>query len=155
MSKGLLAAAGAVWLGVLLASLSPTARGEALSDDKPFADAHILLQISDADTARQSLVLDIANNLNKHYGSQDMVDIQIVAFGPGVSLLYADGNANAVRITSLLAHGVRFYGCGNTLDTIERRERRRPEILKGVEIVQTGVAYMVEQIQNGYVHVHP
>jgi intracellular sulfur oxidation DsrE/DsrF family protein len=128
---------------------------ELLSEEKPFAQAHVILQVSQADTNRHSLTLDIANNLSKHYGGQDMVDIEIVAFGPGVPLLFAKDNPQRDRIKSLMEHGVRFFVCGNTLDTIERRTSSRPEIVNGVELVQTGVAFMIDEIQRGYVHVQP
>ena len=50
---------------------------------------------------------------------------------------------------------VRFYVCGNTLDTIERRDGSRPALIDGVETVQTGVAFMIDEVQKGYVHVYP
>jgi hypothetical protein len=53
-------------------------------DDKPFAAAHILLQLSDGDEAVQTRVLNVASNLLKHYGGPDLVDLEIVAFGPGI-----------------------------------------------------------------------
>jgi intracellular sulfur oxidation DsrE/DsrF family protein len=128
---------------------------EALSEDKPFAEAHIIFQVSDAEPVHYQAVLDIANNLTKHYGGPDMVDIEVVAFGVGVPMLYAQDNPNEERITSLMAHGVRFYVCGNTLDTIERKKGKRPVIIDGVEVVQTGVAFMIEEIERGYLPIHP
>ena len=132
-----------------------TAWGEvALNEDKPFADTHVILQVSQSDPTRHGLTLDIANNLAKHYGGSDMVDVEIIAFGGGVPMLFA-GSALGARIHSLMAQGVRFYVCGNTLDTIERRDGKRPRILSGVETVQTGVAFMVEEMKLGYIHVQP
>src|SRR3546814_2668053 len=32
-----------------------------------------------------------------------------------------------------------FQACGNTLDTMERNEGKRPPLIEGVEMVQTGV----------------
>jgi len=147
----------AAWLTSLcVAWLSFSAAAEApLSEDKPFAEVHVIMQASQSDPARHGLVLDIANNLTKHYGGQDMADIQIIAFGPGVPMLFAQNNANQTRIESLMEHGVRFYVCGNTLDTIERKQGKRPRILEGVTTVQTGVAFMLEEIARGYTHIHP
>lgn len=145
-------------LTTMLASLSlwsGTAWGEAaLNEDKPFADTHVILQVSQSDPVRHGLTLDIANNLGKHYGGSDMVDVEIIAFGGGVPMMFA-GSALDARINSLMAQGVRFYACGNTLDTIERRDGKRPRVLPGVETVQTGVAFMVEEIKRGYIHVQP
>ena len=118
------------------------------------AEAFILLQLSDQDPAKQEAVLDVANNLIKHYGSPDLVDIEIVAFGPGMRLLLA-GNTREVRISSLVESGVRFIGCMNTVDTMERKNGKRPELNEHTIPVQTGVAYVVEKVRQGYVLVRP
>ena len=122
--------------------------------DKPFAEARIVLQAPDGDAESQARVLSVANNLIKHYGGPDFVDIEIVAYGPGVSLLYAD-YPDGERISSLLANGVRFVACGNTLDTIERQTGKRPEVIPAAIPVQTGVARLVERAQQGFIVVRP
>lgn len=127
---------------------------EVLSDDKPFADTHIIMQVSDADFTHYQAVLDISNNLTKRYG-QEMIDIEIIAFGVGVPLVFAEDNKFAQRIASLQEHGVRFYVCGNTLDTLERKNHKRPDVLPGVETVQTGVKFMIDEIKQGYILIHP
>lgn len=124
------------------------------NDDKPFAEAHIVLQLSDADAKVQAQVINVANNLVKHYGGPDFVDIEIVAFGPGLSLLYPD-NPQRERIESLVASGVRFAGCLNTVASIERATGKRPELIPETIPVQAGVAHMVERATQGYVLIRP
>lgn len=126
----------------------------AQESDKPFAEAHIVLQLADGDAKSQSRVLSVANNLIKHYGGPDFVDIEIVTYGPGISLLYPD-NPNHERIASLLANEVRFVGCLNTVETIERKTGKRPELIPETIFVQTGVARLVERAQQGYVVIRP
>jgi intracellular sulfur oxidation DsrE/DsrF family protein len=130
-----------------------------LSEEKPFAETHIIMQVSDAEAVHYQAVLDIANNLSKHYGGPDMVDIEVIAFGAGVAMLLAteDGstNPNMQRISSLVEHGVRFYVCGNTLDTLERKHGAKPNTLPGIIRVQTGVAFLIDEIKRGYVPIHP
>lgn len=126
----------------------------AQEDDKPFAEAHIVLQLSDADPAVQNRVVSVANNLIKHYGGPDMVDIEIVSFGPGLSLLYPD-NPQRERISSLIASGVRFVGCLNTVATIERETGKKPELIPETIFVQTGVARLVERSTQGFVVIRP
>lgn len=123
-------------------------------DPKPFAEARVLLQLSDRDEAKQSIVLDVANNLIKHYGGPDMIDIEIVAFGPGIDLLFA-GNSRAERIDSLAVSGVRFVACLNTLDTVERTTGKRPELSPHAIGVQTGVAHIVSRAAEGFTLVRP
>lgn len=123
-------------------------------DDKPFAEAHIVLQLSDGDEAIQARVLNVASNLLKHYGGPDLVDLEIVAFGPGISLLFAD-NGQSERISSLAANGVRFVACMNTVETIERTSGKRPELYPLAIPVQAGVAHIVERSTQGFVVVRP
>lgn len=123
-------------------------------DDKPFAEAFIVLQLSDQDPLKQDAVLDVANNLIKHYGSPDVVDIEIIAFGPGMRLLI-EGNTREARIASLVESGVRFIGCMNTVDTMERKTGKRPALNEHTIPVQTGVAHVVERARQGYVLVRP
>lgn len=122
--------------------------------DKPFAEAHIVLQMGDDNSESQSRALSVANNLIKHYGGPDFVDIEIVAYGPGISLLYRD-NPNRERISSLLTNAVRFVSCVNTLNTIERTTGKRPEVIPEAIPVQTGIARIVERAQQGFVVIRP
>ena len=143
------------WLFCLLTL--PVQAGEApgeITGDKPFAEARIVLQLSEGGAEYQSRVLSVANNLIKHYGGPDFVDIEIVAFGPGIALLYAD-NKNLERISSLGTNGVRFIGCMNTVDTIERTTGERPNLNSLTIPVQTGVAHLVERASQGFVVVRP
>jgi len=136
---------------LLLAFSLPTLAQES---DKPFAEAHVVLQLADGDEETQARTLSVANNLIKHYGGPDFIDIEIVAYGPGISLLYPD-NANRERIESLMANDVRFVGCGNTLATIERTTGERPELIADVILVQTGVARLIERAQQDFVVIRP
>jgi intracellular sulfur oxidation DsrE/DsrF family protein len=127
---------------------------EDAADDKPFAEAHVVLQLADGDAETQARVLSVANNLIKHYGGPDFVDIEIVAYGPGISLLFPD-NDNRQRISSLLANDVRFVGCMNTVETIARKTGKKPELIPETIPVQTGVARLVERSTQGFVVIRP
>ena len=139
---------------LLLTLLAPV--GSALADDeedlKPFAEVRVVLQLSDQQ--RESVVLDVANNLIKNYGGPDTIDIEIVAFGPGVRLLFA-GSQHESRVASLVDNGVRFYICENTLDTMERDYGSRPIISEHASSVRAGVARIIEKVGEGYILVRP
>ena len=133
-----------------------TATAEALNSEKPFAERHVLLQVSDKDPAKFSLTLDIANNLIRHYGGTDHIDVQIITFAKGVNMLTnPDSNPNSERIKSLMDSNVTFVVCLTSLDTIKRSTGTRPVVLAGTKGVQTGVAYMLEKIHEGYIQIHP
>lgn len=121
--------------------------------DKPFAEHRLVLQLSDKDPAKQGLVISVANNLLKFY-DPDKVAIVVVAFGPGIDLLRPD-NDNRKRIESLVAQGVRFDVCLNTVDTVERETGRRPEFIAVATPVQVGVGQILSLTENGFTLVRP
>jgi uncharacterized protein len=120
---------------------------------KPFAEHRIVLQLSDNDPRKQSLVISVAYNLLKLY-DPDKVAIEVVAFGPGIELLFPD-NANRQRIESLVAQGVKFDICLNTVDTIERDTGKRPQYIPAATPVQVGVGQILSLTENGYTLVRP
>jgi uncharacterized protein len=121
--------------------------------DKPFAEHKIALQLSDNDAKKQALVLSVANNLLKFY-DPDKVAIEVVAFGPGIDLLRSE-SPNRERVESLIAQGVRFDVCLNTVDTIERETGKRPDIIPKATPVQVGVGQILLLTENGYTLVRP
>jgi uncharacterized protein len=121
--------------------------------DKPFAEHRVVLQLSDNDPRKQALVISVAYNLLKLY-DPDKVAIEVVTFGPGIELLYQD-NANRKLIESLLAQGVKFDICLNTVDTIERETGKRPQYVSGATPVQVGVGQILSLTENGYTLVRP
>ena len=144
----------AVIAALMMATASPRARAEAAAlPDKPFAEHRIVLQLSDNDPKKQSLVISVANNLLKFY-DPDKVAIEVVTFGPGIDLLRPD-NGNRKLVESLVAQGVRFDVCLNTVDTIERETGRRPEIIPVATPVQVGVGQILSLTENGYTLVRP
>jgi intracellular sulfur oxidation DsrE/DsrF family protein len=121
--------------------------------DKPFAEHRIVLQLSDNAADKQGLVISVAYNLLKLY-DPDKVAIEVVAFGPGIDLLRSE-NANRKLVESLVAQGVRFDVCLNTVDTIERETGKRPDILSVAIPVQVGVGQILALTENGYTLVRP
>lgn len=121
--------------------------------DKPFAEHRVVLQLSDSDAKKESLVISVANNLIKAYGP-DAIAVEVVAFGPGIDVLRTD-NANRTRVESLIAQGVKFDVCVNTLDTIARETGKRPDIIPGAIPVQVGVGHILSLTENGFTLVRP
>lgn len=124
-----------------------------IKSDKPFAEAKVALQISDSDPFKQTLVLNVANNLVKHYGAEK-VDIEIVAFGPGLRLLF-DDNVNKGRIASLANQGVRFSACSNTIHAMSKILDHEPVLNSYAQRVPAGIVRIMDLTSNGYTLVKP
>lgn len=117
------------------------------------AEKKVVLQISDGTPEKQELVLNVANNLLKYYGP-DKVKLEIVAFGPGLRLLFAD-NANNVRLQGLDASNVRFSACENTVATMTKQLGHAPVLTKQAVSVPAGVVRIMELTSQGYTLIRP
>ena len=135
------------------AAVAPASAQQVPLQDKPFAEHKVVLQLSDGDARKQALVLSVANNLLKAY-DPDKIAIEVVAFGPGIDLLLS-GSERRTQVESLIAQGVRFDICLNTVDTIERETGKRPEFIPAATPVQVGVGQILFLAENGYTVVRP
>jgi len=131
----------------------PAVAANSASADKPFAEHHLVLQLSDDDAKKQSLVISVANNLLKFYGP-DRIAIEVVTFGPGIALVRAD-SPNRQYVDSLVAQGVKFDVCMNTVNTIKRETGHAPPLNPNAKPVETGVAEILTLTENGYTLVRP
>lgn len=144
--------AGVASVLLLLCALLTT--GPVLAqDEKPFADQKIVLQISDMDPFKQTLVLNVAGNILKAYG-QDQADVEIVAFGPGLRLLF-EGNANSSRIDGLASSGVRFFACQNTINNMSNTLGTPVKINAHAKTGKGGIVRIKELTDKGYLLVKP
>lgn len=122
-------------------------------EEKPFAEQKFVLQISDMDPSKQTLVLNVAGNILKAYG-QDQVDIEIVAFGPGLRLLFKD-NSNSDRIDGLAGSGVRFFACENTISNMSSTLGEPIKINSHASSGKGGIVRIKELTDKGYLLVKP
>ena len=123
-------------------------------EHKPFATHHVVLQISDANLVTQELILNVASNLITYYGT-DKLDLEIVAYGPGLQLLLAD-NANASRIHTLAkSYDIKFDACENTLDALTRKLGHKPALNPDAQLVPAGAARIIQLVRHGYVLMRP
>ncbi len=113
----------------------------------------VVIQVSDDDNRNQSIALNNAVNLQKHYG-MDNVKVEIVAYGPGLTLLVAGGKQSQ-RIESLAKQDITFSACGNTMAHIEKIDGEPVVLSKGVQVVPAGVARIVELQEQGYSYLRP
>lgn len=123
------------------------------ADEATFADYKYVLQISDMDPSKQELVLNNAANLLDAY-PPGAVTVEIVAYGPGLRLLFAD-NVNAKRVDSLSQSGVKFSACGNTLQAMTKLLGYEPKINPDATVVPGGVVRIGELVRKGYVYIKP
>lgn len=150
LAVGLIAACT---IAFTLAPVAAAPADGATAADKPFAEHHLVLQLSDDDAKKQGLIISVAYNLLKFYGP-DKIAIEVVTFGPGIALVRADDPSRKL-VDSLVAQGVRFDVCMNTVETIERETGQRVPLNPNAKPVQAGVAQILALTEKGYTLVRP
>lgn len=144
------------WIMLCVITAPFLVAGKTMADEasKPFAEKRVVLQISDPNPFKQTLVLNVANNLINHYGNEK-VDVEVVAFGPGLRLLFAD-NANTGRIKSLIDNSaVRFSACSNTVAAMTKSRGSPPDLNPGAITVSAGVVRILDLVNEGYTLIKP
>lgn len=94
-----------------------------------------------------------AINVQKELG-QDNVIIEIVAYGPGLSMLTA-GSPASIRVPNLAMQDIIFSACGNTMDSIEKKSGKKVQLVEGVSVVQAGVVRIMQLQEQGYAYLRP
>lgn len=120
--------------------------GKATSPAQP----KVVFQVSDNDPAKWNLALNNARNVQVDLG-MDNVEVEIVAYGPGLPMLKAD-SAVAARIASATSQGVGILACENTM---KNTKVERAQILPGVKFVDAGVVHIMKRQREGWSYVRP
>jgi len=113
----------------------------------------VVIQVSSADAKIQAIALNNAVNVQKHYGPGE-VDVEIVAYGPGLSLLTMKSK-QAKRVASLAKSDITFSACGNTMKKIAKKKGKEPKLINGVKVVPAGVVRLMELQAKGYAYIRP
>lgn len=154
-AAGLMLALAALPFAPLAATVAAAQPAE---DDGGFVTHRLALQVSDDDEAAMRSALDIAANVSRFYSDKaEEIDIRIVVYGPGLTMLRPDRTPVMERLTSFdqSMPNVAFVACGNTLDTLEREEGSRPAIVAFAEVVEAGVAELIRLDEEGFTIVKP
>jgi intracellular sulfur oxidation DsrE/DsrF family protein len=139
-------------LAVALAGFSAVT---AAADPAPATSAEaklnrMVFQVSDADPAKWNLALNNALNLQQDLG-QSNVDIEIVAYGPGIGMLKMDSVVGN-RIADALASGVKIVACENTMRS---QKLARQDMLASISYVPAGVVELMRKQQQGWAYLRP
>jgi len=130
----------AAWIAAPLAGAQST----------PAPKNRVVIQMSDGETAKWNLALNNARNLQADLGAAN-VEIEIVAYGPGLGMLKRD-SAVATRVDEALSSGVKVFACENTM---RGQKLTQPDMLPSISYVGAGVVEIMERQQQGWAYIRP
>src|SRR6185503_5906226 len=114
----------------------------ALAQQKRPAKQRVIFQVSDNDPAKWNLALNNAKNVQTDLG-RDNVEIEIVAYGPGLNMLKA-GSPVAPRLAGALDDSVGLIACENTM---KNTKVKREDMYQGIGYVMAGVTHIMKRQQ--------
>jgi intracellular sulfur oxidation DsrE/DsrF family protein len=142
----LLAAATLAMLAGIASLAAPDAVAQAVSASKN----RVVMQVSDNDPAKWNLALNNARNLQTDLGAAN-VDIEIVAYGPGIAMLKSESVVGN-RIGEALGQGVKVSACENTM---RGQKLAKADMLNGIDYVPAGVVEIMQKQQQGWAYLRP
>ena len=110
----------------------------------------VVMQVSDNDPGKWNLALNNARNLQADLGASN-VEIEIVAYGPGIGMLKADSVVGN-RIGEALGSGVKIAACENTM---RGQKLSKSDMLGGISYVGAGVVEIMQKQQQGFAYLRP
>jgi intracellular sulfur oxidation DsrE/DsrF family protein len=127
------------------------------ADTKPH---RVTIQIDQNDPQVMNLVLNNATNVIEHYRARNEdVDIDVVAYGPGLHMLRSDTSPVPDRIKRLkdmvFPGKIQFSACNNTKQGMEKTEGHAISVLPEATIVPSGVVHLMELQEQGWSYVRP
>jgi len=118
----------------------------------------LVIHVDENDAQRMNLALNNAKNVTKYYRAKgEEVEIEVVAYGPGLHMLRADTSPVKTRIVTFAAtyENVSFRSCGNTLNAMTKKEGKEPPLLDIAEGVPSGVVHLMERQEEGWSYIRP
>ena len=106
--------------------------------------------VSDPDPAKWNLALNNARNAQVDLGA-DKVDIEIVAYGPGINMLKFDA-VTANRVSEAVKNGVKIVACENTMTA---QKIVKADMHPSVSYVPAGVVHIMQRQHQGWAYVRP
>lgn len=145
-------------LGIVLGVVVALNASLALATHEDKAFHHLVIEVTENDAAVMRLALSVAANVTRHYtGLGEEVDIEIVAYGPGLHMLRDDTSPVKDRLKSISESlvNVVFTACGNTIATMERSEGKPVPLVPYAKTVEAGVVRIMELQEQGWSYARP
>jgi intracellular sulfur oxidation DsrE/DsrF family protein len=135
--------------GFALATLtaSSTAQSTSTVAAKP---AKLVIQVSDAEPAKWNLAINNARNVQDELGAKN-VEIEIVAYGPGLGMLKKDAPTSG-RLDEASLAGIKLVACENTM---RNQKLTKADIHASASYANSGVVHIMQRQASGWSYVRP
>jgi len=127
----------------------------AFADDKVHK---VAIHVDQNDPQLINMALNNVANVRKYYDSVgETVEIEVVAYGPGLHMLRADTSPVIQRIASMSLEidNLTFSACGNTHAMMSKKAGKDITLVEEATMVQSGVVQLITLQEQGYSYLRP
>ena len=170
MNRSFVVCAGAASIGLILVMSTQTS-GSAQTGTSAKLNANnrttaaanrtqqhrLAVQIDVNDPALMNLVV-VLSNAAQHYNEiGQKVEIEVVAFGPGLHMLREDTSPVKARIKSMseTMPELTFSACGNTRENMTKAESKDIPLISQAKVTKSGVVRLMELQERGWSYLRP
>ncbi len=107
-----------------------------------------VFQVMDNEPARWNMILSNMQNLRDGVGSEP-IEIELVAYGPGINMLKADSSVKQ-RVAEALKAGATVNACQNTMSN---QKLAPADMLPEIGYVPAGVVEVMRKQQQGWAYI--
>jgi intracellular sulfur oxidation DsrE/DsrF family protein len=118
----------------------------------------LAVQVDVNDPAVMNLALNNVSNAVQHYNDiGQTIEIEVVAFGPGLHMLRDDTSPVKARIKSMgeTMPRLTFSACGNTRENMTKTEAKEIPLVSQAKVVKAGVVRLMELQERGWSYLRP
>jgi intracellular sulfur oxidation DsrE/DsrF family protein len=120
----------------------------------------VVFQVDQNDPAVMNQTLNNVANMISYYNDKgEKVQVEVVAFGPGLNMLRADKSPVKDRLKRIkdasFPATVQFSACHNTMMGMEKHEGHPIPIVKEATVVPSGVVRLNQLQEEGWSYIRP
>jgi intracellular sulfur oxidation DsrE/DsrF family protein len=147
-----------LFLGLLILVLTVGAAGSPGASAQAPKSHRIAIQIDSDDPATMNVALGNIGNAAALYAKRgEKVEIELVAYGPGLTMLRDDVSPVKARLAAL-HESLPFLvlsACRIAMEAAEAKEGKPVPLVPGAAVVPSGVVRLVELQEQGWSYVRP
>jgi intracellular sulfur oxidation DsrE/DsrF family protein len=120
----------------------------------------VTIQVDQNDPAVMNLALNNVTNIMEMYKAKGQdVQIELVAYGPGLHMLRDDTSPVKDRLKQIsdlsFPSQIKFSACNNTKEGMEKREGHPITIVSQASLVPSGAVRLMELQEDGWSYLKP
>lgn len=118
----------------------------------------VAIHVDDDSVKVMNMALNNAENIEKYYaGKGEKVVVEIVTYGPGLTMLREDMSPVKDRIAemALQYEDLTFSACLNTVESIKQKTQQDVPLIEEATVVPSGAVRLMELQGEGYAYLRP